>query len=458
MSGRESFMAEGVENFGPRPRQAPPQGTGGFGTSAGGWAVWAAGTERIPAPPTEKAVGRWREEAGAPSAVGPRAVAAGSPPRGGHGKVRVAFLTPTLLMGGAERWMIALARCCDPRRIEWTGTALCDGAPAHSDLCREMSAFMPVYAGPGTGPPGDPYVTRCRSARAALDAALGGSDVLVTWGVRDLAKQIEGYRIPAVFVSHGAGDWSVWTVRSSEPGATHFVAVSEEALEPFSPEVRQGVTVIHNGIDVERCTPTAPRHRVRAGWGFQPHHRLIGYVGRYSPEKNPLAAAHAARRLGGDYRAVYVGTGWKEAETRAGVAAVAGPRATFVPRDRQVGNALSAIDVFVLASPSEGFSLSLAEAWYCGVPVVATRVGAVPELERLHGQLVAPVPVAPSPEELAHAVEVALSPEFHSAVVFRAHEVVSLGYTARAMARRWTDYLCSVIGQGVPRSASSPAP
>lgn len=356
--------------------------------------------------------------------------------------------------------MITMARCCDPQRIEWTGTALSDRAPAHSDLCQEMSAFMPIYAGPGAGPAGDPYVTRCRSDRAALEAALEGADILVTWGVQDLAKQVEGYTIPVVFVSHGAGEWSVRTVRSSESGATHFVAVSEEALAPFSPEARKVATVIHNGIDVERCTPTVPRHQVRAGWGFQPHHRLIGYVGRYSGEKNPAAASRAAVCLGGDYYALYAGEGWMEELLRQYIDQIAGPRARFVPRDRQVGNVLAAIDVFVLASPSEGFSLSLTEGWYCGAPVVATRVGAIPELERLHGPLVAPVPVEPSPEELARAVEFALTPGFRAEVVPRAREAVCHHYTARVMARCWTDYLCSVAGGEVRRGTqlSAPAP
>lgn len=52
----------------------------------------------------------------------------------------------------------------------------------------------------------------------------------------------------------------------------------------------------------------------------------------------------------------------------------------------------------------------LAEAWYCGLPVVSTRVGAVPELEEMFGPLVSAVPIRPTAEELALAVEGALKP------------------------------------------------
>ena len=143
------------------------------------------------------------------------------------------------------------------------------------------------------------------------------------------------------------------TVRSSEAGATHFVAVSETALAPFSPEARKTAIIIHNGIDVERCTPTVARQQTRAAWGFGDHHRLIGYVGRYSGEKVPEAAARAAHHLGGDYHAVYAGSGWMEVDLRRYVGEIAGPRARFVPMDRQVGNLLNAIDVFLLASPAD---------------------------------------------------------------------------------------------------------
>ena len=379
-------------------------------------------------------------------------------------RVRVAFLTPTLLMGGAERWMISLARSCDPRRIEWTGTALTEGAPADAELCHEMAAYMPVYAGPGAGPPeGSPSITRRHSARAALDAVLAGADVLVAWGTHDLARLVAGYSGPVVFVSHGSSDWTARAIRGSESGATHFVAVSEAALRPFSPAIRGRAVVIPNGVDVPRCTPTMARERVRAAWGFDERHRLVGYVGRYSIEKDPTAAARAVASLGGPYRAVYVGGGWMEAEVRRDVSRIAGGRARFVPAGRQVGDVLSALDVFMLTSPAEGFSLAMAEAWYGGLPVVATRVGAVPELERRHGPLVAPVPINPRPEELAGAVALALSPTFGAEVVPRAREAVCRHYTAGAMARRWTDYLGSVVGgEGAPwdarSSPSSPSP
>ncbi len=275
-----------------------------------------------------------------------------------------------------------------------------------------------------------------------LSKLLAAADVVLTWGVGDLSKRMGGSRVPTVFVSHGSCHWGRDLAAASAPAVTHFAAVSEAALGPVPDARRKGAAVIPNGIDADRCTPAVSRADTRAAWGFTDAHAIVGYVGRYSPEKNAAAAAQAVAAIGGDFRAVYAGAGWAEADTRAAVRKT-GARAVFVPADRQVGTILAGLDCFVLASPAEGFSLALAEAWLCGVPTVATRVGAVPELERKHGPLVSPVPVNPTPDQLAAAVRYAVSNEFR-ATVDRARAVVAAHYTAARMGERWTDYLCRV--------------
>jgi hypothetical protein len=201
-------------------------------------------------------------------------------------------------------------------------------------LGRELSAYMPIFGGPGAGSAAGRYVVRCKSACAALDAALENADVLVTWGVQNLGDLVKGHRLSVVLVSHGSGSWAIAAVQSSESGATHFVGVSEPALQPFSATVRARARVLHNGIDVERCTPTASRAETRVKWGFTDREIVIGYVGRYSAEKNPAAAAKAAAQSGGRFRAFYAGQGWMQAALRIEVAKIAGPRALFVPPDR----------------------------------------------------------------------------------------------------------------------------
>jgi glycosyltransferase involved in cell wall biosynthesis len=113
-----------------------------------------------------------------------------------------------------------------------------------------------------------------------------------------------------------------------------------------------------------------------------------------------------------------------------------------------VGDVYRALDCFVLASRFEGFSLALAEAWYCACPTVATPVGAT-ELTELHGRLYVRVPVGACARELARAVRTAISPE-NRVTVAHAAEVVAAHYTAEAMCRRWERYLelIAPVGRG----------
>jgi glycosyltransferase involved in cell wall biosynthesis len=67
---------------------------------------------------------------------------------------------------------------------------------------------------------------------------------------------------------------------------------------------------------------------------------------------------------------------------------------------RDVANLMAASDVFVMSSLWEGFGLVFLEAMSCGIPVLATRVSAVPEVvvDGVTGVLVAPGEVAPLAE------------------------------------------------------------
>ena len=167
----------------------------------------------------------------------------------------------------------------------------------------------------------------------------------------------------------------------------------------------------------------------------------VGFVGRLSPEKNPLATSRAVRALGSGYRAVYVGKGYGEDMRPA--ARDLTPDAIFVDPMQQVGDALHALDCLIMASPAEGFSLVLVESLMAGLPVVATPVGVVPDLERDHGLKLTTVPVHPSPHQLASAVQQAISPS-NRGLVQRAQSVALNHDTAHTMAQRWTDFLQTI--------------
>jgi glycosyltransferase involved in cell wall biosynthesis len=64
----------------------------------------------------------------------------------------------------------------------------------------------------------------------------------------------------------------------------------------------------------------------------------------------------------------------------------------FLGLRRDVPDLLSAMDILVLPSHTEGFGLALVEAMAAGLPVIATSVGALPEVvtEGENGLLIPP--------------------------------------------------------------------
>ena len=349
--------------------------------------------------------------------------------------LRVGFLTPNLLMGGVEHWLLGLLKN-NSGQLSWS-VAVTNPWAIEPEMRREAEAFAEVV----TGEP-------------AIAALVASADVIVAWGVYGLAELLQGITGPVVQVSHGCGIWTESFLAANRVVTTHSVAVSRAAASAFG---HDRVTIIPNGVDPRRCEPLRPRDVVRREWGLLPHEIAVGFVGRISPEKNPLATSQAVRALGPGYRAVYVGKGYGEDMRPA--ARNLTPDAIFVPPMQQVGDALHALDCLIMASPAEGFSLALVESLMANLPVVATPVGVVPDLQRDHNLALMTVPIDPTPDQLATAVRAAISPT-NRALVERAQAVVLANYTAETMAQRWLEYLqtISMRRSGNDRTSSRASP
>lgn len=333
--------------------------------------------------------------------------------------LRVGFLMPNLLMGGVEHWLLGLLKHND-RRLSWS-VCVTNPFAIEPEMRREAEPFAEVVTG-----------------EAALAALVANADVMVAWGVYGLDEMLKDFTGPVVQVSHGCGAWTEHFLAANRAVTTHCVAVSRAAATAFG---HARVTIIPNGVDPRRCEPLRPRDVVRREWGLLPHEIAVGFVGRLSPEKNSLATSHAVRALGPGYRAVYVGKGYGEDMRPA--ARDLTPDAIFVPPMQRVGDALHALDCLIMASPAEGFSLVLIESLMAGLPVVATPVGVVPDLQQDHGLSLTTVPVYPTSSQLATAVRQAISPAQrfnvnHARTVARHH------YSAETMTRRWASYLYEV--------------
>lgn len=139
--------------------------------------------------------------------------------------------------------------------------------------------------------------------------------------------------------------------------------------------------VVPNGIHAEEWTP--PPEPADDPW----QDPVWGFAGRLASNKGlaPLLHAFATwRRRHGHGSLVLVGKDWGMGEEVDRLARELGVhehvhRLGFVRRERY-RRALARFDVLCLPSEWEAFGIVLLEAWCAGTPVVATRVGGVPDV------------------------------------------------------------------------------
>jgi len=175
--------------------------------------------------------------------------------------------------------------------------------------------------------------------------------------------------------------------------------------------------LIYNGVDADHyATPPDPSviRAYRELWRIPDGTRLVGGIGRLAAGKVKgfdllLATASLLKETLSDLRVLIVGDGprrpfLEDVAERLGIL----NRVHFVGEMEDIRIPLAVMDVFVFSSRwPEAFGLTLIEAMAAGKPVVAIRMGAVPEIirEEVDGFLVDPEDI----QGLAQGITRALS-------------------------------------------------
>jgi glycosyltransferase involved in cell wall biosynthesis len=213
-----------------------------------------------------------------------------------------------------------------------------------------------------------------------------------------------------------------------------------EIVRAFDRKIR--VRVIHSGSSGFVADPVKVAE-IRARF---PGKLLVGHVGALdNAQKGQEHIIRVARELRAERPEigfVLVGGGKDEALLRTAAAGLT--NVAFTGFVENVGDYMAAFDIFILPSNREGIGGILFDAMDQGVPVIASRVGGLPDIVH-HGEnglLIEPG----RPEELKAAVlELAAAPERRRELGEYGRELAR-GYTAEVMCRKYLELYESVLG------------
>jgi glycosyltransferase involved in cell wall biosynthesis len=222
--------------------------------------------------------------------------------------------------------------------------------------------------------------------------------------------------VPVVSVLHGQSDVNPRERFGSakaaivRAGSRRIVCVSENLREEIARRLQlrdSSCAVIPNGVDVAAFQPGRDRS-IRAALSLPDDVLLIGAIGNVrAPKAYDVLLRAAAILVRRSVRAHFViagevsGTVGRELlELRQRLDLES--HTTFLGLRSDVALVLHNLDIFVLSSRTEGFSIACIEAMACGVPVVATRSGGPQHILDEHTGILVP---PDRPEELADAVE-----------------------------------------------------
>jgi len=235
--------------------------------------------------------------------------------------------------------------------------------------------------------------------------------------------------------------------------------VSNELRDHFCRETgfpRERMRVIPNGVALDRFD-AAETHGPREALGIASDDFVVGAVSRINATKDLHTLVRAFGRL---YRAqrephlklLVVGDGEGRGELEKFVAEQGLRQAIiFTGLRHDVPRLLRAMNVFALSSLSEGLPGGVLEAMSASLPVVATKVGATPELvsEGETGFLVEPRADEALAERLARLM---VDRELARKLGAAGRRKVEKNYSLEAMLRRYEELYLSLVN-GTVRGA-----
>lgn len=366
-------------------------------------------------------------------------------------RMHVVHVIPALRQGGAERLLADLVRR-SPSGLRHTVVTLLDEEPFYEIGC----PVVPIGFAKG---PADLLALR-RLSR--ILRTLRG-DVVHAWMYHAnlLTALAAPRRVPLLWSIHNT-DLPLGEARSTTIAANYLAAAlsrivpaavvyCSESAARFHRRcgyaARRSI-VVANGVDLDRFRPDPEaRAKLRDRLGIGPRQPVVGLVGRFAPQKDFATGLAALARLAGGRNQLTVlvagrGCGPDNAALTEMIA-----RERLDGRVRLLGGCdevpalLNSLDCLLISSShGEAMPVVALEAMACGVPVVATAVGDLPELVGRADRIVPPR----RPELLAQAVERVLARDVDDSAAGADRERMARSFSLDRMVADYADLYAQI--------------
>ena len=297
--------------------------------------------------------------------------------------LKIMFLTTSMPVGGAETLLVNLVRGLDSQKFSAEiaclkqrgplGDLLAEDFPVHANLLSHKFDLRVL-----------PRLVRLLKTREADAIVTVGAGDKMFWG--RIAAKLAG--VPVIASALHSTGWpdSVGKLnRLLTPITDAFIGVADahaEHLVHYERFPENKVHTIYNGVDTERFRPGCGR-TIRKQLGIPLEANVVGILAALRPEKNHelfLTGAKEISDLVPNTHFLIVGDGPRRADLEKLAGELDISEIThFVGSRDDIPQLLRAMDLMTLTSHNEASPVSILEALSTGIPVVASRVGSIPE-------------------------------------------------------------------------------
>ena len=193
-------------------------------------------------------------------------------------------------------------------------------------------------------------------------------------------------KTPVVYTAHAVEQSKIPVIGAElERSVDEVIAVSDYIKRHLIKTglISSKINLIYHGVDTKKFKERSLDSSVKTSLGIKSDERVVMCVARLEPEKgidHLIKSVPIVRSRGNHIKIVLVGSGSrrKEYEELSNLLGVQ-DAVLFLGARGNVADLLSIADVFCLPSINEALSFAILEAMAEGKPVVATKVGGIPE-------------------------------------------------------------------------------